>query len=533
MAQALTTVAWQTSLLTFTLRIPLFLVCRHVLLRSLEHDLRGMASESPDSKPGEHAHSPMASTSMLDLELDSLPQPLSTTRDSRSFLGSRSRPLHSKLARGCFAASFSESCTLFALLMMQGIEFMDARTRLVNWRISLLVLLLNILVFAPLSLSLSLMTRSSSDAQRKRPTPSRIGLAFTPVIVCLFLLSYIPLPETLSISTSEFLTTALARLVVLGTVILGLLSGFGATSNAWAFLPALARVKRDTPTEEDVKAATSALERIRDDLAQRRADKARTEEPQSESSWLSRVVPTLRGDDKMTMEMRGLETLEHQMSRNLDQLRQRRVDAAFSNTITGRLFGWGGRAFVIYCIYRTISCLVNVLLPIRTRSSSSSTDVTARLLHAAISVLPFTKNISMDSATAISRQISLVLVGFMIISSIRLVLRGVVRTLRMISSSGTKAGSASQIRSMGTSFMVLMLAQVMGIYLLATIVQMRTSFPPPATQPQASAPARDFNVFSTIPEFQVFGALFDWSFVLSALGSGVARWLDEKVNGAD
>jgi hypothetical protein len=67
-----------------------------------------------------------------------------------------------------------------------------------------------------------------------------------------------------------------------------------------------------------------------------------------------------------------------------------------------------------------------------------------------------------------------------------------------------------------------------GIYLLATIVQLRTSFPPPPADQQGDD---DFNVFSTVPEFQVFGSLFDWSFVLSAFGSGAMRWLDEKVNG--
>jgi hypothetical protein len=62
------------------------------------------------------------------------------------------------------------------------------------------------------------------------------------------------------------------------------------------------------------------------------------------------------------MELRGLETLERQMSQDLEQLKQRRADAAFSATLAGRLADWAGRAFAIYCIYRTLS--VRILSPV-------------------------------------------------------------------------------------------------------------------------------------------------------------------------
>jgi len=77
--------------------------------------------------------------------------------------------------------------------------------------------------------------------------------------------------------------------------------------------------------------------------------------------------------------------------------------------------------------------------------------------------------------------------------------------------------------------MVLILAQLMGIYLLSTIVQLRTSFPPP--QVRHDQDPVDVNLFSTIPEFEVFGSLFDWSFLVAAGASGVVRWVAERVNG--
>lgn len=126
-----------------------------------------------------------------------------------------------------------------------------------NWKLSLFLLLAIILLFIPVSLSLVFIIGPSSssgaypfyviriyltlgvDPSRRRSVIIRMVLSLVPVILYLFLLSWIPLPNALA--SSDIMTTALSRLVVLGTIILGLLSGFGAVSNAWAFFPLFSR----------------------------------------------------------------------------------------------------------------------------------------------------------------------------------------------------------------------------------------------------------------------------------------------------
>ncbi|KAL0572663.1 hypothetical protein V5O48_009304, partial [Marasmius crinis-equi] len=66
-----------------------------------------------------------------------------------------------------------------------------------------------------------------------------------------------------------------------------------------------------------------------------------------------------------------------------------------------------------------------------------------------------------------------------------------------------------------------------GIYLLSTVVQLRSAFP----QNQSEEGEDDTNLFSTIPEFQVFGKLFDGSFLLTAACSAGFRWFRERVTG--
>jgi len=61
------------------------------------------------------------------------------------------------------------------------------------------------------------------------------------------------------------------------------------------------------------------------------------------------------------------------------------------------------------------------------------------------------------------------------------------------------------------------------------IVQLRTSFPPLPIRPDLD-PA-EVNLFSTIPEYQLFGSLFDMSCLVAACLSTFGRWAGEKVNG--
>jgi hypothetical protein len=62
---------------------------------------------------------------------------------------------------------------------------------------------------------------------------------------------------------------------------------------------------------------------------------------------------------------------------------------------------------------------------------------------------------------------------------------------------------------------------VKGIYLLSTLIQLRTSFPSDDVEE---------NLFKTLPEYVVFGGTFDGSFLFAVVVTGLARWLDDKVN---
>ncbi|EPS96199.1 hypothetical protein FOMPIDRAFT_161929 [Fomitopsis schrenkii] len=502
-----------------TSRLCLFLACRKYLLRNLYHDLQDLSGRR-NSDPGTP---PVADVG--NIEMETLPEP-STAAVKRVSALVGQRPFHSVLSRSLFSLCFSESCTLFLLLMSQALELLDTRARLLNWNISLSLLLAAILVFIPLSYSLVVSDSITGAGLRSRQRPSvfRVLLNFIPVGLFLFFLETIPLPS--ASPTSSIIATTLSRLTVLGTIILGLLSGFGAINTAWVYFPGLRGKQSLHPSDEDVRIAEQGLQRVQSDLAARRQEvqklQAAQQQASPETGWFSRVATSFRGDSQLasaTQELNGLEALEYEMSRNLDTLKETQADAKFSRTIGGRIFNWGGRLFAIYCIFRILNSLVNLVVPAppsaNPRQTSRSVDMLSIGLAKMLSLLS-SVHIEEDGVAVISRQISLGLVGVIILSSIRLVLRGVARVLRVTS------------RNLGASLMLLILAQLMGIYLLSTLVQLRTSFPPPPPRPDAKLA----NLFSTLPEYQLFGSLFDGSFLLAAGAGAVVRWFGDRMRNA-
>ncbi|KDQ23952.1 hypothetical protein PLEOSDRAFT_1114178 [Pleurotus ostreatus PC15] len=429
--------------------------------------------------------------------------------------------LHSRLSRIAFSACFAESMTLVLLLVLQTLDILSSRTRLLNWILSQFLFIFLLLVLIPLVMTIVLSlgaTSGKGNTAKRRAITIRFVLNVIPVLLFLVAFSYVPLPdESLS---ADIRTSTLSRLNVLGTIVLGLLSGFGAISNAWAFLPFSSRSRASIPSEGDIKSADLSLTRIRDDISQLRLQLqgssvpsgAETSKDRGQGTWYSRFLSKFEGDDRL-QELKGLEALEHQMSLDLNALRQRRQTAIFSATLKGRLYNLSGRLFSIYCIIRVISSIVNIISSRSTSHQTSYPDLITQFL--AYLLTHISSEVNLADVARMSRQISLVLVGVIILSSIRLVLRGVTRALHVSN------------RSLGASLMLLVLAQLMGIYMLSTIVQLRSTFPPPPTDSKTSEEAQ--NLFSLIPKYEVFGSLFDWSFVVAAGATLVVRWGAEKM----
>ncbi|KAJ7220770.1 G protein-coupled receptor 89 [Mycena pura] len=500
-------------------RATVFFACRKYLLRSLYSNLQDLSAVEMPSSSVMAMHEP-------------LPSPI--TQAERQKPQRKTDSIYSTFSSNIFAGCFSESCMLFILLLLQGSNIFSSRTRLLNWHFSMFLLLTCILVLIPFlfSLLLTLGADSGLFSPHLRSTLPRIIFSIASIALYLFALSFIPLPATVTASASLTLMTAtLTRLVVLGTIILGLLAGFGAISSIWNHLPFRNQdAHRPTPTEQDVAGAEYALSSVREDLQQRREETVRrTASQRTAGTWLSGVMTTFRGDED-AQELRGLETLEYEMRRRLDALRRRHAASKYASTVRGRFVTLGGWLFAAYCYGRVIATGVTLFLrqllaldPAEAAAMTNYPDAATGAFATLLGWMPPAADVDLDAVARVMRHLSLVLVGAIIASSIRLVLRGVARALRVTS------------RNLGAALMLLMLAQLMVslpiIYLLATIVQLRASFPPPPAEDLSADEPAPVNLFSTIPEFHNFGRLFDTAFFGSAIVSLAVRWAAHKVSG--
>ncbi|KAG8852949.1 hypothetical protein FRB96_008468 [Tulasnella sp. 330] len=590
----------ETAVIT-TVRLGLFYFCRTYLLRSLYHDLRVLSSQSlvspagPPSTP--HATSALESlaahpsSSLILLsglpqtselsdadgeENDSLlPSPGSTPRrKGKAFVWPPSvllprrantpavinieRSLQSTLARTVFATCFSESCILFLMLMLQAMGILAARSRLINWNLSLTILICLILLVIPF-LQCVFITYRPASLGAANLFSSQLGrravLTLVPYAMYLAAVHQIPVPEALN--NKDLITTSLSRLMVIGIL--------------------FDLIRRMEPSALEIAQAEQSVSRVRTDLEERRkeVDKRQVLQQASEpagtsASWFGRFPALWRSGDAeasgLQREILGLEMLEREMANEVNQLKTRKTRIEFSRTWKGKLWKWIGWTFGAYCVFRILSSLVNLLLPHQVSTDPSSPgslpprrtpDLITGLVVYLLSLIPLPSSLSFlhltspDKIAAVARQVSLVLVGCIVLVSVRGVLRGIGRVLRLMSGTSTtrrdQDGSAGGSgRSLMANFMLLVLAQVMvsdmqgprhritklinvvakGLYLLSTLIQLRNSFTGTLIDGEENQNGEGVAVlFASLPSYEVFNALFDWTFLSSAGLTALGRWI--------
>ncbi|KAL7421922.1 hypothetical protein Q5752_003694 [Cryptotrichosporon argae] len=374
-----------------------------------------------------------------------------------------------------------------------------------------------------------------------------------------------------------WLASSLGRVVVLGVIVLAGLSGLGAVRTAWDFFEHAAGAGSKQVTDNDVLQAERSLYRVRHDLVAKRDELNRMAVPTAAaaagggagadagSGWMGRVFGSKADQDVAATqaEIRGLKEMEAQVSRSLAAMKLRKRRQGFSATVKGKVYNVLGYVFAIYCVARLLMCLTSLFTPLSTSripsedpqpgKGNTNGDWISFLLALGLAHLP-AGALGLDGDAVdvafLSRSISLLLTGLLILSSLTMVLRSLSRVLRLTS------------KTVGAGFLLLALGQLWATYVISLLVQLRTSLPPaPAvdTDPFAtflnttatyavsdsvgtglangiSAPGElhaDDSLLRSLPDFHVFGRLFDAVFLVAALGTAVFRYVAMKVGGPD
>ncbi|CAE6415577.1 unnamed protein product [Rhizoctonia solani] len=213
--------------------------------------------------------------------------------------------------------------------MCQAYDVMSPKSRYVNWRISLVTLVILVLIAIPVLQCLFVAYRPNKP-DFGVSLPRQLALPFFFFSAYVLLLLRIPLVG--NSKDMDTLTAALVRLSVMGTVVLGTLSGFGAIATAWMFADALGKKRWEIITKQDIASAEHSLTRVRNDLDLRNREAQALELQNTKSpqprSWGSRFLGAFSGESEATAlrrEIAGLRALEVEMSRELEHMRARQV----------------------------------------------------------------------------------------------------------------------------------------------------------------------------------------------------------------
>uniref|UniRef100_A0A673KRB4 Golgi pH regulator-like n=1 Tax=Sinocyclocheilus rhinocerous TaxID=307959 RepID=A0A673KRB4_9TELE len=349
-----------------------------------------------------------------------------------------------------FSVTFAFSCTMFELIIFEILGVLNSTSRYFHWKLNLYVILL-VLIFV---------------------VPFYIGY---------FVVSNIRLcknnsPKNGNLMKIDSPSDHPSRVGVIGVTLMALLSGFGAVNCPYTYMSYFLR----NVTDSDILALERRLLQTMDMIVSKKKRIAMTrrqmyqrgeEQNKQTGFWgmIKSVTSSPSGSENLSViqqEVDALEELSRQLFLETVDLQATKERIEYSKTFQGKYFNFLGYFFSIYCVWK-------------------------------IFMVKFW-----------SQHISFILVGIIIVTSIRGLLITLTKFFYAISSSKS------------SNVIVLVLAQIMGMYFVSSVLLMRMSMP------------LEYRTIVTEVlgelQFNFYHRWFDVIFLVSALSSILFLYLAHK-----
>uniref|UniRef100_A0A669EXE7 G protein-coupled receptor 89B n=1 Tax=Oreochromis niloticus TaxID=8128 RepID=A0A669EXE7_ORENI len=378
-----------------------------------------------------------------------------------------------------FSVTFAFSCTMFELIIFEILGALSSSSRYFHWKLNLYVILLVLIFVVPFYIGYFVVSNIRL-LQRQR-------LLFACMVWFTFMYFFWklgdPFPILSPISNivlwKEWILSIeqlISRVGVIGVTLMALLSGFGAVNCPYTYMSYFLR----NVTDSDILALERRLLQTMDMIVSKKKRIAMTRrqmyqrgEDQNKQTgfWgmIKSVTSTQTGSENLSLvqqEVDALEELSRQLFLETVDLQATKERIEYSKTFQGKYFNFLGYFFSIYCVWK-------------------------------IFMVKFW-----------SQHISFILVGIIIVTSIRGLLITLTKFFYAISSSKS------------SNVIVLVLAQIMGMYFVSSVLLMRMSMP--------------LEYRSIVTEvlgelqFNFYHRWFDVIFLVSALSSILFLYLAHK-----
>jgi hypothetical protein len=249
----------------------------------------------------------------------------------------------------------------------------------------------------------------------------------------------------------------------IGVASMALLSGWGAVSGPYNYGPWFQRAYSD----EEIESADVRLQSVLDMVGEHKAGMLLKQQQQQQQQqhrrakngshawrlpWTSWVWRAQSGEREKCL---ALEALANELFLERVEMRQAKSQAMFAQTWLGKSYAAAGYVFAAYCVFRVGAAVWTLAVP----RSPNDPDAVTRV----ITLFFFTG--SLETRRLLAQVVSFCLVGVMVVNSFR----GLLLTLGKM---------FHQVGAFDSTAVSLALTEVMGHYLLSSIVLLNLTLPP-------------------------------------------------------
>ncbi|XP_071957924.1 Golgi pH regulator-like [Antedon mediterranea] len=416
----------------------------------------------------------------------------------------RNYEVHHNLVQLIFSVTFALSCTMFELIIFEIIGFLNSSSRLFHWKLDLYAILFTLIVVQPFYIAYYIVS-NVRFVQRRYTTILMLTVSAWLVYIYFFWKLGDPFPILSRHHGILSIEQVISRVGVIGVTLMALLSGFGAVNCPYTYLAYFIRHVTATDIQAHERKLLQVVDMIltkKKRLALVERDRINNTTSRTKSSiWgmITSVTSTTEGNtSQLQQEISGYEELSRQLFIELIDLQNTRARTEYSKTLKGRFFNLMGYVFSLYCTWKITISTINIVF-----DRVGKKDPVTKGFEIVVEWLGIQLDVEFWS-----QQVSFILVGIIIVTSIRGLLIKLTKFFYTISSSKS------------SNVIVLCLAQIMGMYFVSSVLLMRMNMPP------------QYRVIITEVlgdlQFNFYHRWFDVIFLISALSSIVFLYLAHK-----
>lgn len=300
---------------------------------------------------------------------------------------------------------------------------------------------------------------------------------------------------------------AVSRIGVVGVTVMAVLSGFGAVNYPYTsmkyFIQPVSQSDVLNTERKLMQTMDMILNKKKRIAMEKRRKKSNTTKPGIWGMLSAAARFTGENIGQLKMEIEALEEVSRQLFLEVHSMKNMQERERWAATLQGKYFNVLGHFFSVYCMYKILISTINIIF-----DRVGKKDPVTRGIEIAVHWCGF----EIDMAFW-SQHVSFFLIGCIVVTSIRGLLLTLTKFFYKISSSKS------------SNIIVLVMAQVMGMYFCSSVLLMRMNMP------------AEYRVIITEVlgglHFNFYHRWFDTIFLVSSLATIVILYLLHKPHFTD